>query len=316
MVLWLLQGEYVWNIGWEKKLETERAAVLRKAQQQKEDEEKAAQRGGALRLSNLSVLEEDDLSAELERIRIKKQKQAEEAALLAAKREVAKEKARVGPRGTYKPAGKNWRYPATRRERQTWQKDWAKAQKFSNVLSTAEIVQRARLEAKEDEEKRERIRLEGEKQYEEMKSNLLIITAAASVSIFGLVYQSYEDHQIAYSFGFGAAGSLFYLNLLNKKVDSLADPEGAGAGAAAPTLLVPLILFMVFNRWNALAAPSTGLTLSLLPMLLGFFTFKVATLAQVYFDVERARSAETDYTPDVGISPATGLRTDDTWQTD
>ena len=61
MVLWLLQGEYVWNIGWEKKLETERAAVLRKAQQQKEDEEKAAQRGGALRLSNLSVLEEDDL---------------------------------------------------------------------------------------------------------------------------------------------------------------------------------------------------------------------------------------------------------------
>ena len=86
MVLWLLQGEYVWNIGWEKKLETERAAVLRKAQQQKEDEEKAAQRGGALRLSNLSVLEEDDLSAELERIRIKKQKQAEEAALLAAKR--------------------------------------------------------------------------------------------------------------------------------------------------------------------------------------------------------------------------------------
>ena len=62
--------------------------------------------------------------------------------------------------------------------------------------------------------------------------------------------------------------------------------------------------------------PSTGLTLSLLPMLLGFFTFKVATLAQVYFDVERARSAETDYTSDVGISPATGLRTDDTWQTD
>ena len=51
-------------------------------------------------------------------------------------------------------------------------------------------------------------------------------------------------------------------------------------------------------------------------MLLGFFTFKVATLAQVYFDVERARSSETDYTPDVGISPATGLRTDDTWQTD
>lgn len=33
-------------------------------------------------------------------------------------------------------------------------------------------------------------------------------------------------------------------------------------------------------RWNTLAAPDVGLTLQLLPMLLGFFTYKVAVITK------------------------------------
>lgn len=33
-------------------------------------------------------------------------------------------------------------------------------------------------------------------------------------------------------------------------------------------------------RWNTLAAEDTGITLQLLPMLLGFFTYKAAVIAQ------------------------------------
>jgi hypothetical protein len=42
-------------------------------------------------------------------------------------------------------------------------------------------------------------------------------------------------------------------------------------------LLVPAILVAGWNRWNALAAPVTGVELQIAPILAGFFTYKART---------------------------------------
>ena len=56
-------------------------------------------------------------------------------------------------------------------------------------------------------------------------------------------------------------------------------------------------------RWNTLAAHDTGLTLQLLPMLLGFFTYKAAVIAKaaasLAADLMPARVEPSD-----GASPA------------
>lgn len=38
--------------------------------------------------------------------------------------------------------------------------------------------------------------------------------------------------------------------------------------------------FLLFSRWNELAAENVGVTLYLVPILLGFFTYKMALVAR------------------------------------
>ncbi|KAF3685590.1 putative keratin, type I cytoskeletal 9-like [Capsicum annuum] len=48
-----------------------------------------------------------------------------------------------------------------------------------------------------------------------------------------------------------------------------------------PRLLVPVALVMIFNRWNGILVPEYGfMHLELIPMLVGFFTYKIATFVQ------------------------------------
>ncbi len=53
----------------------------------------------------------------------------------------------------------------------------------------------------------------------------------------------------------------------------------SGAGAQ-PRLLIPVVLALSYNRWNVLYAASSGVALQLLPMLVGFFTYKFAVLGR------------------------------------
>jgi hypothetical protein len=55
---------------------------------------------------------------------------------------------------------------------------------------------------------------------------------------------------------------------------------GGGGGAGAPRLLIPVILALSYNRWNQLYAGDAGVTLQLIPELLGFFTYKLAVVAR------------------------------------
>ena len=71
------------------------------------------------------------------------------------------------------------------------------------------------------------------------------------------------------------AGALLYVRLLAKKAES----AGGGQGGP-PTLIVPVILFMALNRWNALFADDYGFLITPIPMLLGFFQYKPASLFQ------------------------------------
>ncbi|KAI9177315.1 hypothetical protein LWI28_013597 [Acer negundo] len=47
-----------------------------------------------------------------------------------------------------------------------------------------------------------------------------------------------------------------------------------------PRLLVPVVLVMIYNRWNGILVPEYGIMHLDLPMLVGFFTYKIATFVQ------------------------------------
>ncbi|URE40468.1 ATP synthase protein I [Musa troglodytarum] len=55
--------------------------------------------------------------------------------------------------------------------------------------------------------------------------------------------------------------------------------------AGQPRLFVPVVLVMMYNRWNGILVPDYGfMHLELIPMLVGFFTYKVATFVQAIED--------------------------------
>jgi hypothetical protein len=90
---------------------------------------------------------------------------------------------------------------------------------------------------------------------------------------------------VAASYAVGALGGFAYLRLLSKSVDAMgADGVGASAGgmASQPRLLIPIILGLGYNRFNQLYSAQLGVTLELLPMLVGFFTYKLAVITRQY----------------------------------
>ncbi|URE22224.1 ATP synthase protein I [Musa troglodytarum] len=119
-----------------------------------------------------------------------------------------------------------------------------------------------------------------------LKRKLQILTV--SIGGIGVVsaYFSYSP-EIAASFGAGLLGSLAYIRMLGTTVDSMANgAKGLVKGAAGqPRLFVPVVLVMMYNRWNGILVPDYGfMHLELIPMLVGFFTYKVATFAQAIED--------------------------------
>lgn len=75
-----------------------------------------------------------------------------------------------------------------------------------------------------------------------MLGGLCILTVPhASVSLNLLLVLQ----ETAASYGLGAVGSLVYLRMLNRSIDSVG---GVGAALSQPRLLVPVILTGTFNR--------------------------------------------------------------------
>ncbi|CAL0328925.1 unnamed protein product [Lupinus luteus] len=167
-----------------------------------------------------------------------------------------------------------WKLAPTRREQDKWDRATKAATGGSEVMFRE--LRRSREDPKVQAAK-------AEEQYAKIKRKLQLLTLG--IGGVGLVsaYVSYSP-EIAASFGAGFLGSLAYIRMLSTSVDSLRT-DGARAlvkGAIGqPRLLVPVVLVMVYNRWNGILVPEYGfMHLELIPMLVGFFTYKIATFAQ------------------------------------
>ncbi|KAL0399725.1 UNVERIFIED_CONTAM: protein conserved only in the green lineage, chloroplastic [Sesamum radiatum] len=130
---------------------------------------------------------------------------------------------------------------------------------------------------------------------EQLKNKLQVLTLGiGGVGVLS-AYFSYSP-EIAASYSAGLLGSLAYMRMLGNSVDSMADgARGLVKGAIGqPRLLVPVVLVMLYNRWNGILVPDYGfMHLDLIPMLVGFFTYKIATFMQAIEDAVNAVGEKT-----------------------
>ncbi|KAG9146690.1 hypothetical protein Leryth_005028 [Lithospermum erythrorhizon] len=170
-------------------------------------------------------------------------------------------------------ASPKWRPAPTRRE----QEKWDRATKATTGGS--DVMLRETRRPKGDPNV---LAARSREQYFKLKNKMQLITLGIGGAGVVSAYISYSP-EIALSYGAGLLGSLAYLRMLGNTVDAMADgARGVMKGAAGqPRLLVPVILVMVFNRWNGILVPDYGfMHLELIPMLVGFFTYKIGTFYQ------------------------------------
>ncbi|XP_056171532.1 protein CONSERVED ONLY IN THE GREEN LINEAGE 160, chloroplastic-like isoform X4 [Syzygium oleosum] len=170
-------------------------------------------------------------------------------------------------------ASPKWRLAPTRREQEKW--DRASKAATGGTEEMFRELRRPRGDPKV-------LASQSREEYMKLKRKLQILTL--SIGGIGLVsaYVSYTPETAA-SFGVGLLGSLIYVRMLGKSIDSMADgAKGLIKGSIGqPRLLVPVALVMIFNRWNEILVPEFGyMHLELIPMLVGFFTYKIATFIQ------------------------------------
>ena len=188
---------------------------------------------------------------------------------------------------------RGWNYAPTRAEKGRWQREWEKAER-AKAMRTPGYRPESSLSIKSkikdqtfapvkafadltDEEKAAR-RAADQAKYAKIKEDLFLTTAgmagSGAVAAFAV-----GGTNMGYSWLLGAAGAIAYVRLLSGKAES------ANVQGGPPSILVPVILFMALNRWNALASQDVGVTLSPIPMLLAFFTYKPASVLQAFKDV-------------------------------
>jgi ATP synthase protein I len=216
----------------------------------------APQQRGFLSLSRSMAL--DDLSVELNSPVLKKAGEPPAITMTLAEGLAPLESAFVPAKGAP-------RYAPTRGERRRWNGN----SKFVTASTAMEVEA-----AMDGEAERVAARQADLERYETLKAELvtytLVIAGVTTVSVAALY-----SPEAGGSYAVGAAGGLVYLRLLSRSVDStsggaqnLGDVvEGTLGGQR---LLVPAILVAGWNRWNALAAPVTGIELQIAPILAGF----------------------------------------------
>ena len=74
-----------------------------------------------------------------------------------------------------------------------------------------------------------------------------------------------------------------------------------------------LATLLIQCRWNLLATDKTGITLQLLPMLLGFFTYKAAVIAQAGLSVLENLSSSEQATSSSDASDTMNAETNATY---
>ncbi|CAI9754919.1 unnamed protein product [Fraxinus pennsylvanica] len=183
-------------------------------------------------------------------------------------------------------ASRKWRPAPTRRELEKWDRATKAATGGSEVMFR---------ESKRPRGDPEVLAAQSREQYYKLKNKLQFLTLG--IGGIGVIsaYCSYSP-EIAASYGAGFLGSLAYMRMLGNTVDSMADgAKGLIKGAIGqPRLLVPVVLVMLYNRWNGILVPDYGfMHLELIPMLVGFFTYKIATFFQAIEEAITVASGKT-----------------------
>lgn len=172
-----------------------------------------------------------------------------------------------------------WRVISTRREQQQWDRASKAATGGTGILLR---------NANKSREDPAISAAQSKQQYIQLKQRLQLITLGLGGLGTVSAYMSYSP-EVAASFGAGLLGSLAYIRMLGNSVDSygVKGVQGTVRGALGqPRLLVPVVLVMMYNRWNGILVPDFGFVhLDLIPMLVGFFTYKIATFVQAMQDV-------------------------------
>lgn len=267
--------EYIWNTNWKKRLDEEAAKeAAAAAAAAGTAAEPAGEKGsGFLSIGRSLALDSIDLDLSGE---LSKPSRATLARQVARAREAPEEE---------KGAKIRWRYAPTTREEQSWEKK-------SKYLEGGGFTPRSGL----SQEEVEGARLASIRNYYKLKGDLQKYTVVIGAGCFASAYFTYSP-EVALSYGVGLVGSLVYIRMLSNSIESLGAQslDGRMRGVlGSPRLLVPVVLVLAFNRWNKVLAPEYGLLeLQLIPILVGFFTYKAGTLVQVFAELyESARPSE------------------------
>jgi len=263
--------EFIWNADWQ----SEMRRIEREEERKKEAEAKvAAGQSGFLNFNRSMALDSMDLDVSDEKL-LKTKSEVEDAAEAAVQAMQSSDTFSSGSK--YNLEG--WNYVPTRAEKKRWASEWEKAQRFSQGGTTMELQQKVKTEAAA--ELREEKRKTSIDDYNQLKTRLFLFTAAVGGGLTGFAYV-WKGLDTGASLGVGALLSLLYLRLLSKGVDSM---TGGGGGPSAPSILVPVLIFGIYKRWNQLYAEDFGVTAEIIPMLIGFFTYKVSTIIELFVTI-------------------------------
>ncbi|OEL19318.1 hypothetical protein BAE44_0019666 [Dichanthelium oligosanthes] len=193
------------------------------------------------------VCVEVDLSKEL---------QAPTRPILQTQVEAARRGRAIGAEAVNGATSARWRLVPTRREQAKWDRAAKAATGGSDV-----ILRESKSRVQQGDPKV--LAARSREDYLKLKERLQLLTLGIGGVGVVSAYVSYSP-EIAASFGAGLIGSLVYLRMLGTSVDSLA----GGTGETVKILV-----------------PDYGVMhLELIPMLVGFFTYKIAMFAQAIQD--------------------------------
>lgn len=251
------ESDFIWNTNWAEQLDYEEA--LRRQQAEGRKEAAAGRQGdqqGRLHLRSKADLNsmDVDLSAELKRQRPQQQQQRTQP----SGARLQQRPAALRPSPGYEAV------PPTRGEIRSWTRGGKYGTKPMAPPPTAGEVELA-----------ERLAAEAQR-YEDLKRELFAVAGGLALSLLAATYIFY-GRDVAASYGVGALGGLLYLRLLNRSIDGVG---GAGGVLSQPRLLIPIAMAMGYHRYHHTMSGSSTVDLQLLPMLLGFFTYKGAVVAK------------------------------------
>lgn len=254
------QSDFIWNQDWKAALDYEEDVKRQIEEGRREAAEGAGSTNGKGFLSLTNKIDLNSMDVDLS-AQLKPRKKPEKETSQTAPSKQQPRGARPPPSGGYPTV------VPTRGETRAWERGGRYGIKVVATPPTAGDAEAAAA----------RLAAETER-YEQLKKELQFWATTLTAGCLAATYIFY-GRDVAASYGVGAVGGLVYLRLLNRSVDAVAG-GGIGGALGQQRLLIPVILALGYNRYNTMVAESWGLTLQLLPMLVGFFTYKGAVVAR------------------------------------